>query len=107
MSPVPPPTAPTLEASTDLVEVSAGSCMRTPLVAILDGAANARRWRELPDLHSYWETVLRATPASAATTRMVTMQSHHRALAAGSPIRSGPCTGKVVARERQGRGPSR
>ncbi|MEW5093705.1 type IV secretory system conjugative DNA transfer family protein [Clavibacter michiganensis] len=47
-------TAATLEAATDLADVSAGGRMRTPLVAILDEAANVCRWRDLPDLYSHF-----------------------------------------------------
>jgi len=47
-------TAATLEAATDLADVSAGGRMRTPLVGILDEAANVCRWRDLPDLHSHF-----------------------------------------------------
>lgn len=47
-------TAATLEAATDLADVSAGGRMRTPLVGILDEAANVCRWRDLPDLYSHF-----------------------------------------------------
>jgi len=47
-------TAATLEAATDLADVSAGGRMETPLVAILDEAANVCRWRDLPDLYSHF-----------------------------------------------------
>jgi type IV secretory pathway TraG/TraD family ATPase VirD4 len=51
---VPALTAATLEAATDLADVSAGGRMRTPLVGILDDAANVCRWRDLPDLYSHF-----------------------------------------------------
>jgi hypothetical protein len=47
-------TAATLEAATDLADVSAGGRMRAPLVGILDEAANVCRWRDLPDLYSHF-----------------------------------------------------
>jgi type IV secretory pathway TraG/TraD family ATPase VirD4 len=47
-------TAATLEAATDLADVSTGGRMRTPLVGILDEAANVCRWRDLPDLYSHF-----------------------------------------------------
>lgn len=47
-------TAATLEAATDLADVSAGGRLRIPLVVILDEAANVCRWRDLPDLYSHF-----------------------------------------------------
>lgn len=47
-------TAATLEAATDLAAVSAGGRMQTPLVAIMDEAANVCRWPVLPDLYSHF-----------------------------------------------------
>jgi type IV secretory pathway TraG/TraD family ATPase VirD4 len=47
-------TAATLEAATDLADVSAGGRLQVPLVAILDEAANVCRWRDLPDLYSHF-----------------------------------------------------
>jgi type IV secretory pathway TraG/TraD family ATPase VirD4 len=47
-------TAATLQAATDLADVSAGDRMRTPLVGILDEAAKVCRWRDLPDLYSHF-----------------------------------------------------
>jgi type IV secretory pathway TraG/TraD family ATPase VirD4 len=49
-------TAATLEAAMDLADVSAGRRMRTPLVGILDEAANVCRWRDLPDLYSNFDS---------------------------------------------------
>ncbi|MWV51535.1 TraM recognition domain-containing protein (plasmid) [Rathayibacter sp. VKM Ac-2803] len=47
-------TAATLEAATDLADTSPGGRLRTPLVGILDEAANVCRWRDLPDLYSHF-----------------------------------------------------
>jgi type IV secretory pathway TraG/TraD family ATPase VirD4 len=47
-------TAATLEAATDLADISAGGRLQVPLVAILDEAANVCRWRDLPDLYSHF-----------------------------------------------------
>ncbi|QHC61099.1 type IV secretory system conjugative DNA transfer family protein [Rathayibacter sp. VKM Ac-2760] len=47
-------TAATLEAATDLADISPGGRLRTPLVGILDEAANVCRWRDLPDLYSHF-----------------------------------------------------
>ncbi len=47
-------TAATLEAATDLADLSPGGRLHVPLVAILDEAANVCRWRDLPDLYSHF-----------------------------------------------------
>lgn len=47
----PPPPS---RRSTDLADTSPGGRLRTPLVGILDEAANVCRWRDLPDLYSHF-----------------------------------------------------
>jgi hypothetical protein len=42
------------EAAEDLAKVSPGGRLATPLVAVLDEAANVCRWRELPNVYSHY-----------------------------------------------------
>jgi len=43
-----------LEAAERTGSLDAGGRLPTPLTAILNGAANVVRWRELPDKYSYY-----------------------------------------------------
>lgn len=43
-----------VEAAEELAARSAGGRLRTPLVGVLDEAANVCRWRELPNLYSHY-----------------------------------------------------
>ncbi|RFA06807.1 hypothetical protein B7R21_18320 [Subtercola boreus] len=47
-------TAATIEAAEELAATSRGGRMQTPMVAVLDEAANVCRWRDLPDLYSHY-----------------------------------------------------
>ena len=42
------------EAAEDLAKTSPGGRLRTPMVAVLDEAANVCRWRELPNVYSHY-----------------------------------------------------
>lgn len=43
-----------VEAAEELAARSAGGRLRTPLVGVLDEAADVCRWRELPNLYSHY-----------------------------------------------------
>ena len=43
-----------VEAAEELAAASAGGRLRTPLLGVLDEAANVCRWRELPNLYSHY-----------------------------------------------------
>jgi type IV secretory pathway TraG/TraD family ATPase VirD4 len=43
-----------IEAAEKLATTQAGGRLRTPLVGVLDEAANVCRWRDLPDLYSHY-----------------------------------------------------
>ncbi|NEB06859.1 TraM recognition domain-containing protein, partial [Streptomyces sp. SID13726] len=43
-----------VEAAEELAAESAGGRLATPLVGVLDEAANVCRWRELPNLYSHY-----------------------------------------------------
>ncbi|QHC71725.1 TraM recognition domain-containing protein [Rathayibacter sp. VKM Ac-2801] len=47
-------TAATVEAAEELAAVSPGGRMQTPMLGVLDEAANVCRWRDLPDLYSHY-----------------------------------------------------
>jgi type IV secretory pathway TraG/TraD family ATPase VirD4 len=47
-------TAATIEAAEELAATSRGGRLQTPLLGILDEAANVCRWTELPDLYSHF-----------------------------------------------------
>ncbi|MDN5797510.1 MAG: TraM recognition domain-containing protein [Intrasporangium sp.] len=47
-------TVATVEAAEELATVSAGGRMPTPMLCILDEAANVCRWKDLPDLYSHF-----------------------------------------------------
>lgn len=58
-----------VEAAEELAAQSAGGRLATPLVGVLDEAANVCRWRELPNLYSHaaragssWTPCCRAGP---------------------------------------------
>ncbi len=47
-------TVATVEAAERLAKTQRGGRMSTPLVCILDEAANVCRWQDLPDLYSHY-----------------------------------------------------
>ncbi|MDQ0425017.1 TraM recognition domain-containing protein [Cellulomonas iranensis] len=48
------PTVAVVEAAEELAALAAGGRLTTPLLGVLDGAANVCRWRELPNLYSHY-----------------------------------------------------
>ncbi|WP_172582884.1 type IV secretory system conjugative DNA transfer family protein [Subtercola boreus] len=47
-------TAATVEAAEELAALSPGGRLQTPMLGVLDEAANVCRWRDLPDLYSHY-----------------------------------------------------